>query len=60
MLGQHTITQNGVYKMAQKHGSPDVDPQQLKTAQEDWRSFGRWSRYAIALVILALVILAAL
>lgn len=47
--------------MAQKSTQPpSVDPQLLKTAQEDWRSFGRWSRYAIAFVIVILVILAAL
>ncbi len=47
--------------MAQKPTQAhDVDPQQLKTAQEDWHSFGRLSRYAMAGVIVILVILAAI
>ncbi len=47
--------------MAQKQmGAPKVDPQSLKTAQEDWQSFGKWSRYVVAGAIVVLVILAAI
>lgn len=44
--------------MGSTHPTPDTDPQQLKAAQDFWRSFTKAGTYGTVFIVILLILMA--